>query len=68
MITTERRFLPNGGGVMTAREEMERLLSKLTPEELRTALKLFREYSLTKQAVQQSPFQKDLLEEQIAPA
>ena len=68
MIKTKRRFLSTGGVVMTAREEMERLLAILTPEELKTALRLFQEYSLKKQATQQSLFQKDLLEEQIAPA
>lgn len=61
-------FLSNGGAGMTAREEMEGLLSILTPEELSTALRLFQEYSLKKQAVQQFPYPKDLPEEQIVPA
>lgn len=44
---------------MTAKEELRQLISSLTPEELETALKVFREYSSARQGVQQPPFQKD---------
>lgn len=67
IVSNEHRFA-QGGPAMTPKEELKELILSLTPEELETAVTVFRDYFLERQAEQQPPYRKDQKPNQVIPA